>query len=180
MLGPDLARLVTDEYAQRAGAAYARSLVTGAEVSEGEWALARELEAVLEAMYLMASSDGELASDELMLLSSSMQAIVESSAKGVLSRAELALPALRLTETLGRFARSLSTEGLDTRISAVARRLKNDAAKRLAFRLAGGVAFVDDVVRPDEVAALDILGAALGFSSSEQLALLKEVHAALR
>jgi hypothetical protein len=180
VLGPKLAQLVTDGYSRRAGAAYARSLVPGADLSDEEEMLARELEAALEAMYLMANADGDLAADELMLLSTTLRDILETCAGGTLSSAELGLPVLKLSETVEKFSRSLATEGLDARVSSVARRIKAPAGKSLAFRLAGGVAFVDEVVESGEVASLDQLGEALGLSSREQLELLRDVLTVLR
>ena len=180
MLGPKLVQLVTDGYSRRAGAAYARSQVSGAELSEEEEALARELEAALESMYLMATADGDLAQDELMLLSATLREILETCAGSDVSSAELGLPMFKLSETLEKFKRSLAAEGLDARLASVARRIKAPAGKSLAFRLAGGVAFVDEVVEPGEVASLDQLGEALGLSSREQLDLLREVLTVLR
>jgi len=179
VLGSKLVELVSDGYSRRAGSAYARSLVSGAELSDEEDALARELEAALEGMYLMATADGDLAADEIMLLSSTLRDILETCVGEQASSAELGLPMLKLNETLEKFGRSLATEGLDARIASVARRIKAPAGKSLAFRLAGGVAFVDHVVEPGEVASLDQLGDALGFSSREQLELLREILAVL-
>jgi hypothetical protein len=173
VLGSKLVELVSDGYSRRAGAAYARSLVSGAELSAEEEMLAREL------MYLMASADGDLAADELMLLSSTLRDILETCVGEQASSAELGLPMLKLNETLEKFARSLAAEGLDARVASVARRIKAPAGKSLAFRLAGGIAFVDHVVEPGEVASLDQLGDALGFSSREQLELLRELLAVL-
>lgn len=180
MLGPKLASLVTDDYSRRAGAAYARSLVSGVELSEDDDTLSRELEAAIEAMYLMATADGKLGDDEMLLLSSSLQHILESCCEPSLSATELSLPMFKLSDTMGRFARALESEDIDTRIASVGRRLKTEAARRMAFRLAAGVAFVDELVEGDEVAALDTLGAALGFSSREQLDMLREVLTILR
>lgn len=155
-------------------------MVSSAELSEEEEALAREMDAAVEAMYLMAASDGTLAKDELMLLSGTLREILEACAGGSATSAELGLPMFKLSETLERFARSLSTEGLDARLSSVARRLKAPAAKSLAFRLAGGVAVVDEVVEPGEVASLDHLGDSLGLTRREQLDLMREILTTLR
>jgi hypothetical protein len=178
VIGPRLTLLVSDGYAKRAVTAYARSLGVS-ELGAEERALARELEAAFEAMYLMAAADGDVAPDELMLLSASLQAMVDSVADGELGRAEASLPVFKLNQALERFALELERDGLDTRLAAVASALASPDARRLAFRLAAGVAFVDDFVAHSEAEALDALGESMGLSKDDALELLREVHAAL-
>ncbi len=179
MLGPRLAQLVTDDHARRALVAYARSLVSGAELDPSERARADELRGALEAMYLMAAADGEIGTEELVLLTSSVQAMLESAEGRGLSRLELGLPLLKLDREVARCAEALEKDGLSPRLAEVARAITTPEARRLAFRLAAGVAFADDFVAHGEAEALDAFGDALGLSQDEQLGLLKEVHAAL-
>ena len=179
MLGPRLAKLVTDDYAMSAVVSWARSFVRTGDLNETERDQAREVEAAIEAMYLMATADGELAQAELALLSASVGAMVEACEGTGASRSELGLPVLKLGELIGRFERRLAAEGLPARWRSVTERLVSLPSRRLAFRLAAGVAFADDFVAHGEVESLDALAEALGFAKDEALSTLKEVHTAL-
>ncbi|MBI3202575.1 MAG: hypothetical protein HYZ29_13625 [Myxococcales bacterium] len=179
MLGQRLALLSTGEFPERAIALWARSLAIGAELSVEEWATAGELEAVFESMYLMAVADGEIARDEVLLLTQSLEAIISASERHGGSRFELTLPLLKLGEVLERFSSAVATSGVASRIDDVARRLVSAESRCLALRLAAGVAFVDDFVATAEMQALDALARALGFDHEDALRELKEAHAAL-
>lgn len=179
MLGPKLARLCADQSARQAVAVWARSLSSGAELTPEEWALASEIEAVFEVMYLMAAADGQLAQEELLLLTQSLEAIISAAEGAGGSRFELGLPLLRLDSILSRFASSLASAGLPARIERVAERLASGSARRLALSLAAGVAFVDDFVAEGEMRTLDQLAAALGFGHDDALRVLREAHEAL-
>lgn len=179
MLGPRLAKLVTDDHAKVAIVGWAKSFVRVGDLNEVERDHAREVEAAFEAMYLMANADGDLAQDELALLSASLGSMVEACEGAGASRSELGLPVLKLGELISRFERRLAAEGMPARWRSVAERLVSVPSRRLAYRLAAGVAFADDFVAHGEVEALDALGEALGFAKDEALATLKEVHTAL-
>ncbi len=179
MLGPKLARLCTDDFARQAVSRWAKSLAMGAELSPEEWALAAEIEAVFEVMYLMAAADGELGKDELLLLSQSLEAIITASEREGGSRFELGLPLLKLGEILGRFSGALAAEGLAARIESVSERLSSESSRRFALSLAAGVAFVDDFVAEGEMQTLDRLASALGFHHDDALRVLREAHEAL-
>ncbi|GMV13881.1 MAG: hypothetical protein AMXMBFR56_21050 [Polyangiaceae bacterium] len=179
MLGPKLARLSADDFARRAVSCWAKSLAMGAELAPEERALAVEMEAVFEVMYLMAAADGELGKDELLLLSQSLEAIITASESAGGSRFELGLPLLKLGEILGRFGSALSADGLKARVASVAERLGSESSRRLALSLAAGVAFVDDFVADGEMRALDRLARALGFDHEDALRVLREAHGAL-
>lgn len=178
MLGSELKKLLTGEHARRAAVAYARSLSSsGASPAESE--MAGELEAAIEAMYLMAAADGELANDELIQLTASIQSILEASEADGGSRMELGLPLLRLDRELARFKEGLEIDGLDARIANLAPRLVTDEGRALTYRLAVAVAFVDDFVADAENHALSELAKALDFSDERTLELMHEVHATL-
>lgn len=178
MLGAELKKLVTGEHARRAALAYARSLSSSG-AGPNESGLAAELEAAIEAMYLMAAADGEVANDELIQLTASIQAILEASEADGGSRMELGLPLLRLDRELARFKEGLEIDGIDARIQSVGERLTTDEGRALAYRLAVAVAFIDDFVADAENHALAQLAHALGFSEDRTLELMKEVHATL-
>jgi hypothetical protein len=173
-----LRKLVTGEHARRAALAYARSL-SSAGASPAESESAGELEAAIEAMYLMAAADGDVANDELIQLTASIQGILEASEADGGSRSELGLPLLRLDRELARFKEGLEIDGLDARIANLAPRLVTDEGRRLTYRLAVAVAFVDDFVADAENHALTALARALDFGEDETLRLMQEVHATL-
>jgi tellurite resistance protein len=179
VLGPELKKLVTSEHARQRAVAYARSLTLSGSMAD-DAALAAELDAAIEAMYLMAAADGEVAKDELMQLTASIQSILEASeADGAGSRVELGLPLLRLDRELERFKARLEAEGLEARIASLGTRLTTDEGKKLTYRLAVAVAFVDDFVANAESHALSRLAEVLGFDQDQALALMQEVHATL-
>ncbi len=178
MLGSELKKLVASDHARRAAIAYARSLsLSGA--SGDEVSLARELEGAIEGMYLMAAADGDVADDELLQLTASIQSILEASEQEGGSRAELGLPLLRLDRELSKFREALERDGLEARIQSVGERVQSDEGRALAYRLAAGVAFVDDFVADEESDALSRLGNALSLSQERTLVLMQEVHRAL-
>lgn len=177
-MGPELRRLLTGEHSRRAALAYARSLSSSG-VSPAESELAGEFEAAIEGMYLMAAADGDVANDELIQLTASIQSILEASEADGGSRVELGLPLLRLDRELSRFKEGLEIDGLDARISNLAPRLVTDEGRELAYRLAVAVAFVDDFVADAESHALSLLARELGLPEDRTLALMQEVHATL-
>lgn len=134
MLGPELKKLLTGEHARRSALAYARSLSSsGASPAESE--MAGEFEAAIEAMYLMAAADGEVANDELIQLTGSISSILEASEADGGSRIELGLPLLRLDRELSRFKEGLEIDGLDARIANLAPRLTTDEGSAIGSRL---------------------------------------------
>ena len=168
VLDARIAKLAKGQSAQRAALAFARSRIE--KLAAAELARALEFEAILEAMFLMAAVDGVVAKEEVGQLAASIQGIVDTS--GGAARVDLG-PAL---EELG--AR-LEREGWKARLDTLAPRLPTHESRSFAFRLAAGVAFVDDNVVHAEAAAIDALAAALGITSDESQAILAEVHAEL-
>jgi len=128
-----------------------------------------ESEAIVEIMFLVAAVDGHVAEEELAQLGTSTRELV---AAGVVAEVD---PDALVPELRARFA----AEGWHSRLHAAARALRAPEAKRLAFRLGAGVAFVDDNVAAAEAAALDSLAKALDLDSEEAHALLVEVQQTL-
>lgn len=155
--------------------AYAKSL-SAAPITSDEQTLAAETEACIEAMYLMAAADGEVAHDERLTLSASVRAMLEPFESGGDGGAELGLPLLKLNEALGRFEKALAADGPKKRIASVAERLGTREARCLAFCLAAAVAFVDDFVHGGEASLIDDFAEALGLERDESQYLLREVH----
>ena len=177
MLGAELAELIRMGSREDAVRAYAKSL-SAAPLSPEERSLAAETEACIEAMYLMAAADGEVAHDERLQLSASVRAMLEpfESSSGGDGGAELGLPLLKLNEALARFEKALAEDGTQKRIASVAERLTTREARCLAFCLAAAVAFVDDFVAGGEATLIDDFAEALGLERDESQYLLREVH----
>jgi hypothetical protein len=165
VLDARIAKLAKGQSAKEAARAFARSRLE--KLATAELARAAEFEAILEAMFLMAAVDGEVAEDEIGQLAASVQGIVDTS--GGHARVDLG-PVL---EELG--AR-LSREGWKARLDSLAGRLPTPESRAFAFRLAAGVAFVDDNVVHAEAAAIDALAAALAIPDDESQAILAEVQ----
>ena len=73
----------------------------------------------------------------------------------------------------------LAGDGWNKRLAAVAERLRDREARTFAFRLAAGVAFVDDHVAHAEAAALEALASALHIGADESQEILYDVRDSL-
>jgi hypothetical protein len=165
VLDARIAKLAKGQSANEAARAFARS--RNAHVAQGELARAAEFEAILEAMFLMAAVDGEVAKDEVGQLAASVQGILDASGGGVRVDLDIALDEM---------AAHLSRDGWKLRLDSLAPRLPTPESRAFALRLAAGVAFVDDNVVHAEAAAIDALCAALGIPADESQVILREVH----
>jgi hypothetical protein len=157
-----LARGVTVAEAVRA---HAKSLNPGEVLNEADRGRASEFEAILEAMFLVAAVDGEISEQELEQLRASFQAIVDLH---VVSGG-------RVEGLLAEFNGLLARDGWHARLASIKSRIPTAEGRAFAFRLASGVAFVDDHVAGAEAAAIDALAAALELSGDESQAILREV-----
>ncbi|MGO9000262.1 MAG: hypothetical protein ACLQVI_43595 [Polyangiaceae bacterium] len=141
--------------------------VKGAQLADEEHAQADELDATIEAMFLMAAVDGAVAGQEVAQLAGTMQAMLDTQdRKGPID----------LDATLVDLSRRLERDGWTARLDEVARRLRSEEARSFAFRLAAAVAFVDDQVVHAEAAAIDALAAALALSSDLSQQILHDVR----
>jgi tellurite resistance protein len=162
-------KIATGLSVDAAARAYARR-VKGVALGPEEDAKANELDATIEAMFLMAAVDGSIARDEIAQLGATIQAMLDTG--------DLGEP-LDLDATLVALSRRLERDGWSARLAQVASHLPTDEARSFAFRLAAGVAFIDDEVAHAEAAAIDALAAALGLSAETSNQILHEVHDAL-
>jgi hypothetical protein len=165
VLDARLAKLATGQSAREAALAYARA--RHEKLAEHERARADEFEAILEAMFLMAAVDGEIAADEVGQLAASVQAIVDTTG-GRLH--------LDLQPALDEMGARLARDGWKARLDTLAQRLPSQESRTFAFRLAAAVAFVDDNVVHAEAAAIDALTAALGIEADDSQRILAEVQ----
>ncbi len=128
-----------------------------------------ELLAIVEIMFLMAAVDGEVQAEEIAQLRASIEAISDLQA----------VPDLALDETLAELAEKLAADGWKSRVEQATRRVRTPDARSFAFRLAVGVAFVDDFVAHAEAAAIDTLASALELPDDEAQEILHDVHETL-
>jgi tellurite resistance protein len=161
-----LAKLAGGVSVDAAARAYSRR-ARGAKLEGEEHAKADELDATIEAMFLMAAVDGAVAGDEVAQLASTMQAMLDTKDK---------LGPMDVDATLVDLSRRLERDGWTVRLDDVASRLPSEEARSYAFRLAAAVAFVDDHVAHAEAAAIDALAAALQLSPDVSQQILNEVR----
>lgn len=164
-----LRKIATGVTAGEAAHALARSLRPGELLDDKALSQAAEFEATLETMFLMAAVDGVVQREELEQLAASFQAVVDMhQVKG-----------LDLQALLDAFNEKLARDGWRARLDACAQRIVNPDARSFAFRLAAGVAFVDDHVAHAEAAAIEALASVFGLARAESQEILDEVHAEL-
>ncbi|MBK7402062.1 MAG: TerB family tellurite resistance protein [Myxococcales bacterium] len=164
VLDARLRKLAQGVSAKEAAQAYARSL-GGETLEPAQQARADEFLAIVEAMFLMAAVDGDVAQDEVERLAASIQAL-----------GDMHVTHMNVQAKLEELNELLSKEGWHKRIDAVAARLPSEESRAFAFRMAAGVAFVDDHVAHAEAAAIDALAAKLQLSSEDTNEILREVH----
>jgi tellurite resistance protein len=154
--------------AQQAADAFVRAREDPDSVSPAQRSKAEEFEATVEAMFLMAAVDGDLSPEELAQLAASVDAFASLEGK--------APSAIDTPKLLLAMNEKLEDEGWNKRLAAVAARLRDDEARAFAFRLAAGVAFVDDHVAHAEAAALEALASALKISADASQEILYDVR----
>jgi hypothetical protein len=165
VLDARLAKLSTGQSAREAALAFSRS--RHEKLADAERARADEFEAILEAMFLMAAVDGEIAPDEVGQLGASVQAIIDTTG-GKLQ--------LDLGPAMDELGARLARDGWKARLDTLAKRLPTEESRSFAFRLAAGAAFIDDNVVHAEAAAIDALASALGIPGDDAQRILGEVQ----
>ena len=164
-----LKKLAQGVSAEQAARAHARSLIPGEPLSDLEKEQAEEFLATIEGMFLMAAVDGEISEVEMEQLAASIHAIADMHA----------IEGLKLSNTLKDLNEKLARDGWRARLESVCSRLRTEEGKAFAFRLAAGVAFVDDHVAHAEAAAIEAFSAGLCISSDESQSILRDVHECL-
>ncbi len=149
--------------------AYLEDQPSHEETGNVEGARRSELLGIVEIMFLMAAVDGKVQPEEIQQLRASIDALADMRA----------VPNLDLDAILSELAQKLETEGWRARLADAARRVRTPDGKDFAFRLAVGVAFVDDFVAHAEAAGIDALARALGLPSEQTQTILHEVHETL-
>jgi hypothetical protein len=145
-----------------------RTSTTGVEMDTAAETRA-ESEAIVEIMFLMAAVDGNVSPEELEQVRASVAALEDM---GSLGRVDANAILKEMTERLER-------DGWSARLRAACAKLRAPDARSFAFRLAAGVAFVDDLVAHAEAAAIDSLAAELGIGKDESQQILVDVQETL-
>jgi hypothetical protein len=164
-----LRKIATGTTVAEAIESYLKSVDAGEGGTDEEKQQVEELLATIEVMFLMAAVDGNVADDEVEQLRASLEALVDTKS----------LPRLDLDRTLSDLAIKLAKQGWSSRLHDATRRIVTKDGRAFAFRLAAGVAFVDDFVAHAEAAAIDALGTALGMDKRDTQAILEDVHETL-
>jgi hypothetical protein len=125
-----------------------------------------ESEAIVEIMFLMAAVDGHVSGEEIQQLRASIQAIEDMGAIG----------SVEIEPMLNSFSAGLDSDGWSQRLKDAAARVRAPEAREFAFRMAAGVAFIDDFVAHAEAAAIDSLATSFGLSKDDTQTILREVH----
>jgi hypothetical protein len=169
-----LKKLAKGVSAREAVDAFTKSRIAPESMSDADRARAAELEATIEAMFLMAAVDGHIDKAEISQLAGSIQAVLDlrELETGKKTVVDVGASLRALNETLRK-------EGWKARLDATAARLPSKEARCFAFRLAAGVALVDDHVVHAEAAAIDALAAALKLTSDESQEILADVQETL-
>jgi tellurite resistance protein len=171
-LGTRIKKLAKGLSARAAADAFVRAQEDPASVSPTERDKASEFEATVEAMFLMAAVDGDLSEEEVAQLCASVDAFSELDHVATPKRVDTSALLAVLNDRLAQ-------DGWNRRLASVATRLKDHEARAFAFRLAAGVAFVDDVVAHAEAAALEAMASALAIDADESQEILFDVREAL-
>jgi hypothetical protein len=156
--------------AKKAADAFVRARENPANVSPEDIDRAAEFEATVEGMFLMAAVDGDISEQELAQLAASVDAF-----------ADMAGHSVRIDPgpLLSQMRDALEKDGWNQRLVAVASRLRDPEARAFAFRLAAGVAFVDDFVAHSEAAALEAFASAFALSADDSQEILYDVRESL-
>lgn len=168
VLDARLKKLATGTTAAEAADAAAKSMRPGEleQLSDAQKRQADEFLATVEAMFLMAAVDGHISRFELEQLAASIQAIIDMHA----------VEGIDIESTLEQLNEKLARDGWRSRLEAVSQRIASPDGRAFAFRLAAGVAFVDDHVAHSEAAAIEAFAGALGLDRDESQSILHEVH----
>jgi uncharacterized tellurite resistance protein B-like protein len=124
-----------------------------------------QLVATFEAVFLVAAADGELVRSEVDELSSML---VEITGRAV--------PVREIEKLIERCAELLDRDDYDARASAIAEQLPEPNARRTAFVMAVGVAYVDGHVKDEERDVFGLLADAFGIDADEATAIVESTR----
>lgn len=120
-------------------------------------------EALVETAFLIGAVDGEVSPLEIAQFGEAIESAFGESDVDVQAM-------------LAKMSSRLEAEGWDKRMKAVARALEGSHKTEGAYRIAVGVAFIDDDVAHAEAAALEAFARALGIADDRAHAIMGEVR----
>jgi tellurite resistance protein len=122
-------------------------------------------DALCEAMFLMAKADGTLDPAEADTLKGALRELSDNTVR-----------THHIQKMLESAEERLAKDGLDTRIQAVAKQLReDDGSAEAAFVLAAAVAFADEAIADEENEMLNKFAEALGLDADQAESLLDEM-----
>ncbi len=123
-----------------------------------------KLEALIEAMYLAASADGEFSTIERAHFLKAMESLTNGR-----------LPTARLAQLVAEAGETLQREGRQARLESVKSRLPDKGARRVALSLAIQVTAADGIIHPSERELVLQTAAVLEIGRDEATSLLSEL-----
>ena len=148
---------------------------------------AAQLNAILEAAFLIAAADGELSDKEFTALSKAALSLFgpkigetegEPSYRNAYHFADAAMTEEELNNSLQSFADLLDEQSYAQRVAYIAETLPDDAQRQQAFKLAVGISMEEGGVPDSENTVIHDLAKAFSFSAEKTNQLLDEVDAA--
>jgi tellurite resistance protein len=132
---------------------------------EGEGAPALVVDALLEAMFLMAVADGVVQEEEIRQFARSCERLLGDVTEGDVEGMFMA------------WAGGLAEDGWEARMRSISGTVAGTDLAELAFRLAVALAVVDDRLVREEADGIEIMAQALGIDPERSRRIVREVHA---
>jgi hypothetical protein len=124
-----------------------------------------EMNALIEVAFLMAAADGEISVPEYEQL---VTTIEHATSKR--------LPPGRVRSLITRLTDSLKIDGWEKRLAAIAESISSPGSRRVAYRLAAGVSFIDGWVQDDEARLFGLLAESFEIPLDEASSILTSVR----
>ena len=152
--------------------------------TEEEMTKAEQMNAILEAAFLIAVADGELTDKEIAALSKAAARLFEATTeeKSPYREAPDSKPSAineeYINASLQSFADLLDEQSYAQRIAYIAEALPSDELRQQAFRLAVDLAMIEGKVSDDENKVIQELATAFTFTTNKTHQLLQQMEAA--
>ena len=127
------------------------------------------VDALLEAMFLMAVADGDMSEPEVRQFARSCEQML----------GDLEISEGDLEGMFAQFASGVAEEGWEARMRAIAATVAGTELGELSFRLAVAIALVDDRVADGEASAIETMAQALGIDPERSQVLVGEIYGEL-
>jgi len=133
-------------------------------LSEGDFGLPK-VSALVEAMFLAATSDGELAPEESLQFRATLEALTDKR-----------YPPETVQQMIEKLTGLVKKEGRQARLASIAQRIPDDKTRETALILAAAITASDGEVREAENDLLSDLAEALRISSERTVELVTRIH----